>query len=224
MTPHYRLLLLVSGGFYVWIWRFIPWPAVKTALVSAKLGWIGVALALFWAAIELRRRGLMPLRLKPEAGVVQWHEAQVAWLLALAAGFLNQPLNEFAGIPAWYYAVGWAFVVALLVLGNRFLFPGKATPRLLLVALTVQAVQLSAGLCLMFAVGETARPLEYAMLLAGAQVVAPLTLAGTGFREMQFVLFGEWLPIEAAQGVAVSLLWLGLLGLAVGFQRRRSYP
>lgn len=229
MIPRYWLVLrlLVSAGFYAWIWPYLPWAAIKTALLAAKLGWIGLALALFWGALELRRRGLKALHLKPEAGVVRWHEAFVAWLLALAAGFLNQPLNNFAGIPTGYYAVSWAFVVALLLGGNWLFFRGNSTPKLLLVALAGQVLLLSAGLCLMFAVGETRRPLEYAMLLAGAQVLAPLTLAGAGFREMLFVLFGQWLPIETAQGVAVSLLWLGLLGLAAGFQAgriRKSRP
>lgn len=224
MIPRYwlALRLLVSAGFYAWIWPYLPWSAVKTALLSAKLGWLGLALALFWGALELRRRGLASLHPKPGAGATRWHEALVAWLLALATGFLNQPLNDFAGIPLWYYAAGWAFVVALLVGGNWFFFRGKSTRRLLLIALTVQILLLSAGLCLMFAVGETRRPLEYAMLLAGAQVLAPLTVAGAGFREMLLVLFSEWLPIEAAQGVAVSWLWLGLLGLATLLQLRRG--
>ena len=177
---------------------------------------------MFWGALELRRRGLSALNLTPDAGVVRWHEALVAWLLALSAGFLNQPLNDFAGLPLWFYAVGWAFVVGLLVAGNRLFFPKKATPKLLLVALAVQALLLSGGLCLMFAVVSTPRALEYAMLLAGAQVLAPLTLAGAGFREFLFVLFGQWLPVEVGEGVAVNLLWLGLLGLAAGFRAWRS--
>lgn len=220
MTPRYwlPLRLLASAGLYAWIWPHLPWPAVKTALLSARLGWVGLALALFWGALELRRRGLAPLILASGAGVVRWHEALVAWLLALAAGFLNQPLNDFAGFPLWFYAVAWTFVVGLLVAGNRVFFPKRATPKLLLVALATQALLLSGGLCLMFAVASTPRPLEYAMLLAGAQVVAPLTLAGGGFRELLFVLFGQWLPVEAGEGVAVSLLWLGLLGLAEVFQ------
>lgn len=224
MTPRYRLLLrlLVSLSFYVWLWPYLPWPAVKTALVSAKLGWIGLALALFWGALELRRRGLASLNLPSGAGVVRWHEALVAWLLALAAGFLNQPLNDFAGFPPWIYALGWAVVVAMLLGGNWLFFRGKSTPKLLLVALATQALLLSAGLCLMFAVANTPRPLEYAMLLAGAQVLAPLTLWGAGFRELLFVLFGQWLPVEVGEGVAVGLLWLGLLGLAEVFQARRK--
>jgi hypothetical protein len=226
MNPRYWLLLrlLVSVGFYAWIWPHLPWPAVKTALGSARLGYIGLALALFWAALELRRRGLTSLALPPGAGVVRWHESLVAWLLALAAGFLNQPLNDFAGIPGWFYAVGWVVVVTLLVGGNWLFFRGKATPKLLLVALATQALLLSAGLCLMFSIAQTPRPLEYAMLLAGAQVMAPLTVAGAGFREMQFVLLGQWLPVEVGEGVAVSLFWLGLLGLAAGFQVRQYRP
>lgn len=224
MNPRYWFLLclFVSVGFYAWIWPYLPWPTVKTALLSAKLGWIGLALALFLGALEGRRWGLASLDLSPSAGVVRWHEAMVAWLLALAAGFLNQPLNDFAGFPLWFYGLGWAFVVGLLVVGNRVFFPGKATPKLLLVALAGQALLLSGGLCLMFAIAQTSRPLEYAMLLAGAQVLAPLTLAGAGFRELLFVLFGQWLPVEAGEGVAVSLLWLGLLGLAAGFRARRN--
>ena len=216
------LRLIISAGFFAWIWPYLPWSAVRTALLSAKLGWIGLALALFLGALELRRRGLWSLNLQTGAGVVRWHEALVAWLLALAAGFLNQPLNDFAGLPLWFYGAGWAFVVGLLVVGNRLFFPGKATPKLLLVALAGQALLLSGGLCLMFAVVNTPRPLEYAMLLAGAQVLVPLTLAGAGFRELLFVLFGQWLPVEASEGVAVSLLWLGLLGLAAGFRARRN--
>lgn len=224
MNSRYWLLLRlpVSVGFYIWIWPYLPWPAVKTALISAKLGWIGLALALFWGALELRRRGLASLSLNPGAGVVRWYEAMVAWLLALAAGFLNQPLNDFAGFSLWFYAVGWAVVVALLVGGNWLIFREKSTPKLLLVALATQAMLLSGGLCLMFAIAHTPRPLEYAMLLAGAQVFAPLTLAGAGFCELLFVLFGQWLPIEVGEGVAVSLLWLGLPGLAALLQFRRG--
>ncbi len=218
-NPWFYLRLLLSAALYTWLSLKIDWPAVKTALASARLGWIGLALALFWASLEIKKRGTASLNLESDAGVLRWHEALTAWLLALAAGFLNQPFNQYAGFPLWYYAVGWAFVTALFVAGNRIFFRGKATPALLLLAMATQALQLSAGLCLMVAVGETTRPLEYAMLLAGAQVLAPLTLAGAGVREALFVL--DYLPIETGQGVAVSLLWLGLLGLAAGFQLRR---
>jgi|GEM_PF-5112940 len=220
-NPWFWLRLLLSATLYAWLFPKIDWPAVKTALASAQLGWIGLALALFWVALELKKRGINSLNLRANAGVVRWHEAMTAWLLALAAGFLNQPFNQFAGFPVWYYALGWAFVTALLVAGNRLFFRGKATPGLLLLALATQALQVSAGLCLMVAVGETTRPLEYAMLLAGAQVLAPLTLAGAGLREALFVLGFDYLPFEIGQGVAVSLLWLGLLGLATSFQLRR---
>lgn len=213
-----------SGILYGLFWRQIPWPAVRDALISAQLGWIGLALALFWGSLELKRRGLASLHQSADAGVVVWHEALTAWLLALAAGFLNQPLNSFAGFKLWWYGVLWLLVTTLLVAGNRIFFPGKAHPRLLLVALTTQALQVSAGLGLMYAVGAGTRPLEYAMLLAGAQVLAPLTLAGAGVREALFVLSFEFLPIEIGQGVAVSLLWLGLLGFArlIQFRRQRS--
>ncbi|MCY7351165.1 MAG: hypothetical protein LH606_10925 [Cytophagaceae bacterium] len=220
------LRALSSAIFYGVFWKQIPWAAVRELLFSAQLGWIGLALALFWGSLELKRRGLAPLNMSAHAGVVRWHEALMAWLLALAAGFLNQPLNALAGFPLWFYAVGWAFVTTLLVAGNRLFFRGQAHPSLLLVALSVQAIQVSAGLCLMYAVGAGTRPLEYAMLLAGAQVLAPLTLAGAGFREALFVLGFEYLPIEIGQGVAVSLLGLGLLGLAwlIQFRRRVKKP
>lgn len=221
-NPWFWIRLLLSAALYVWLFPKIDWTAVKTAFASAKLGWIGLALALFWASLEVKKRGVASLNLKSDASVLRWHESLMAWLIALAAGFLNQPFNQYAGFPGWYYALGWAFVTALFVAGNRIFFRGKATPALLLLALTTQALQVSAGLCLMVAVGETTRPLEYAMLLAGAQVLAPLTLAGAGVREALFVLGFDYLPIEIGQGVAVSLLWLGLLGLSTGFQFRRG--
>ena len=87
-----------------------------------------------------------------------------------------------------------------------------------LLSLAVQTAQLVATLGIVLALGEGARWLEYSILFLVSSVVAmlPLTIGGTGARELTFLWGAVFLNIDPEKAVAIAFLFY-LLSTAVAF-------
>lgn len=87
-----------------------------------------------------------------------------------------------------------------------------------LLSLAVQATQLIATLGIVMALHEGARWLEYSLLFLISSVVAmlPLTIGGTGARELTFLWGAGFLNIDAEKAVAIAFLFY-LISTAVAF-------
>ncbi|MBX2892341.1 MAG: flippase-like domain-containing protein [Saprospiraceae bacterium] len=87
-----------------------------------------------------------------------------------------------------------------------------------LLSLLVQAAQLVATLGLVWALGESALWLEYSILFLVSSVVAmlPLTIGGTGARELTFLWGAAFLNIDAEKAVAIAFLFY-LISTAIAF-------
>lgn len=87
-----------------------------------------------------------------------------------------------------------------------------------LLSLAVQAAQLIATLGIVLSLGESARWLEYAILFLVSSVVAmlPLTIGGTGARELTFLWGAGFLNIDPEKSVAIAFLFY-LISTAVSF-------
>lgn len=87
-----------------------------------------------------------------------------------------------------------------------------------LLSLAVQAAQLLATLGIVLALGESARWLEYSILFLISSVVAmlPLTIGGTGARELTFLWGAGVLNIDPEKSVAIAFLFY-LISTAVSF-------
>lgn len=87
-----------------------------------------------------------------------------------------------------------------------------------LLSLAVQAAQLVATLGIVLALGEQARWLEYSVLFLVSSVVAmlPLTIGGTGARELTFLWGATFLNIDPEKSVAIAFLFY-LISTAVAF-------
>ncbi len=87
-----------------------------------------------------------------------------------------------------------------------------------LLSLAVQVSQLVATLGIVLALGESAYWLEYSMLFLISSVVAmlPLTIGGTGARELTFLWGAGFLNIDPEKSVAIAFLFY-LISTAVSF-------
>lgn len=87
-----------------------------------------------------------------------------------------------------------------------------------LLSLAVQIAQLLATLGIVLALGESARWLEYSILFLVSSVVAmlPLTIGGTGARELTFLWGAGILNIDPEKSVAIAFLFY-LISTAVSF-------
>ncbi len=97
-----------------------------------------------------------------------------------------------------------------------------------LLSIGVQAAQLVATLGIVFALGESSRWLEYSMLFLVSSVVAmlPLTIGGTGARELTFLWGAGILNIDPEKSVAIAFLFylistaVSLVGIAFSFDEK----
>ncbi len=87
-----------------------------------------------------------------------------------------------------------------------------------LLSLAVQAAQLVATLGIVLALGESAKWLEYSILFLISSVVAmlPLTIGGTGARELTFLWGAVFFQIDSEKAVAIAFLFY-LISTAVAF-------
>jgi uncharacterized membrane protein YbhN (UPF0104 family) len=96
-------------------------------------------------------------------------------------------------------------------------------------ALAVQVAQLLSLLGIVLALGEGRQWLGYAALFLVSSVAAmlPLTIGGTGARELTFLWGAAWLHVDAERAVAIAFLFylistaVALFGLAFSFQTQR---
>lgn len=95
-----------------------------------------------------------------------------------------------------------------------------------LLSLAVQAAQLVATLGIVLALGEEIKWLEYSVLFLVSSVVAmlPLTIGGTGARELTFLWGGGILNIDSEKAVAIAFLFylistaVALVGIVFSFK------
>jgi len=87
-----------------------------------------------------------------------------------------------------------------------------------LLSLAVQVAQLVATLGIVLSLGESVRWLEYSVLFLISSVVAmlPLTIGGTGARELTFLWGAGILNIDSEKAVAIAFLFY-LISTAVAF-------
>lgn len=87
-----------------------------------------------------------------------------------------------------------------------------------LLSLAVQGAQLVATLGIVLALGEGAKWAEYSVLFLSSSVVAmlPLTIGGTGARELTFLWGAGFLNIDSEKAVAIAFLFY-LISTAVAF-------
>lgn len=87
-----------------------------------------------------------------------------------------------------------------------------------LLSLAVQLAQLIATLGIVLALGESAKWLEYSILFLVSSVVAmlPLTIGGTGARELTFLWGATFFQIDSEKAVAIAFLFY-LISTAVAF-------
>ena len=87
-----------------------------------------------------------------------------------------------------------------------------------LLSLAVQLAQLVATLGIVLSLGESARWLEYSVLFLVSSVVAmlPLTIGGTGARELTFLWGAGILNIDSEKAIAIAFLFY-LISTAVAF-------
>jgi uncharacterized membrane protein YbhN (UPF0104 family) len=96
-------------------------------------------------------------------------------------------------------------------------------------ALAVQVAQLLSLLGIVLALGEGRQWLGYAALFLVSSVAAmlPLTIGGTGARELTFLWGAAWLHVDAERAVAIAFLFylistaVAMFGLAFSFQTQR---
>ncbi|HNL40226.1 MAG TPA: lysylphosphatidylglycerol synthase transmembrane domain-containing protein [Saprospiraceae bacterium] len=134
--------------------------------------------------------------------------------LAVALACLLPPLQPWW--PVWLLGLmlsvpvsWWLFV--WLVNTDRNLFWGLNVQ-----SLAVQGAQLVCALGLMFALGEGASWIGYSLIFLVSSVAAmlPLTIGGTGARELTFLWGAKILNLDAEKSVAVAFLFY-LLSTAV---------
>jgi uncharacterized membrane protein YbhN (UPF0104 family) len=87
-----------------------------------------------------------------------------------------------------------------------------------LLSLAVQLAQLVATFGIVLALGESAKWLEYSILFLVSSVVAmlPLTIGGTGARELTFLWGADFFQIHSEKAVAIAFLFY-LISTAVAF-------
>jgi len=87
-----------------------------------------------------------------------------------------------------------------------------------LLSLAVQLAQLVATLGIVLSLGEAAKWLEYSILFLVSSVVAmlPLTIGGTGARELTFLWGAVFFQIDSEKAVAIAFLFY-LISTAVAF-------
>jgi uncharacterized membrane protein YbhN (UPF0104 family) len=98
--------------------------------------------------------------------------------------------------------------------------------RISLQALLVQLFQLLSALGLVLSLGQGAQWLPYALLFLVSSVAAmlPLTIGGTGARELTFLAGAPLLGVDAEQAVAIAFLFylistaVALTGMAFSFK------
>lgn len=134
--------------------------------------------------------------------------------LAVALACLLPPMQPWW--PVWLLGLmlsvpvsWWLFV--WLVNTDRNLFWGLNVQ-----SLAVQGAQLVCALGLMFALGEGASWIGYSLIFLVSSVAAmlPLTIGGTGARELTFLWGAKILNLDAEKSVAVAFLFY-LLSTAV---------
>lgn len=127
----------------------------------------------------------------------------LAWLVPLPV----------PGLWAWRAAAGLATAGALLGgawATHRWLPPYAPTYwRTQALALGVQLAQLLCAGALLAATRTTAPSLAYLLVFLASSVAAalPLTVGGIGAREVVFLLGAQWLGLDAAVSVSLSLLF-----------------
>lgn len=100
----------------------------------------------------------------------------------------------------------------------------------MLLSLAVQIAQLVATLGIVLALGEAARWLEYSLLFLVSSVVAmlPLTIGGTGARELTFLWGASFLSVDPENAVAIAFLFylistsVALPGMALSFNPKMT--
>lgn len=87
-----------------------------------------------------------------------------------------------------------------------------------LLSVAVQLAQLVATFGIVLALGESAKWLEYSILFLVSSVVAmlPLTIGGTGARELTFLWGAAFFQIDSEKAVAIAFLFY-LISTAVAF-------
>jgi uncharacterized membrane protein YbhN (UPF0104 family) len=159
----------------------------------------------------LRKAYQVPVRRLVTASVLdRLTGLAVLGLLALALASWLVP-GDLTPFPAWVLlpAYGAAAAVALWFVkryfGRYYPFTGRAAG----LSLGVQALQLSAILCLLAAFGRPDHVFAYMLLLLVSSVAAaiPFTIGGAGAREIVFVAGAPLLGVIREEAVAVSLLF-----------------
>lgn len=97
-----------------------------------------------------------------------------------------------------------------------------------LMSLAVQGAQLIATLGIVLALGEQSRWLEYSVLFLASSVVAmlPLTIGGTGARELTFLWGAVFLNIDSEKAVAIAFLFylistaVAMVGIVFSFDEK----
>jgi len=129
------------------------------------------------------------------------------------------------GIPAlrqfWWFGVLSLLAsipVSLLIYKKLGSALSQVWAKTSLLSLAVQLAQLVATLGIVLALGESARWLEYSVLFLVSSVVAmlPLTIGGTGARELTFLWGAGILNIDLEKAVAIAFLFY-LISTAVAF-------
>lgn len=134
--------------------------------------------------------------------------------LLLAAGI--PALRQFWWVSAFCLAISIPFSVLVYKMSGGTLHRvwGKTS----LLSLAVQSAQLIAAVGIVLSLDEGAQWLEYAVLFLVSSVVAmlPLTIGGTGARELTFLWGAGILNIDPEKAVAIAFLFF-LISTAVAF-------
>ena len=125
-----------------------------------------------------------------------------------------------------FRAYWWAMLLVLMASlpVSKFIFdrvvggPPGVWQKTSLQAIAVQAAQLLSALGLVFALAQEDRWIGYAVLFLVSSVVAmmPLTIGGTGARELTFLWGAKYLGADPAQAVAIAFLFY-LISTAAAF-------
>lgn len=143
--------------------------------------------------------------------------AALGFLVVLLAGCGVVPSDTF-GFPGWLLIVAYALGTGIcLALMKRF-FPDYILilPKTTAFSFGVQALQLTAVVCILEALHITGFLPAYLLLFLVSSIAAviPFTIGGAGARELVFVAGAPLLGVVAEQAVAVSLLFFMMTALS----------